>query len=131
MEYRKFSKKTLFFFVPFKKLATFALGNPMQHGEIYRFLGLWCNGNTADSGPAFPGSSPGSPTKKQKRKRMCPYGHILFRLPKHYCTKNHAWFFSKTRMIFTKTTFGFIQHSHKIKKTVINQPKIGFIITSF
>ena len=24
--------------------------------------GLWCNGNTADSGPAFPGSSPGSPT---------------------------------------------------------------------
>ena len=23
--------------------------------------GLWCNGNTADSGPAFPGSSPGSP----------------------------------------------------------------------
>ena len=26
--------------------------------------GLWCNGNTADSGPAFPGSSPGSPTKE-------------------------------------------------------------------
>ena len=25
-------------------------------------IGLWCNGNTADSGPAFPGSSPGSPT---------------------------------------------------------------------
>ena len=28
-------------------------------------LGLWCNGNTADSGPAFPGSSPGSPTKQK------------------------------------------------------------------
>ncbi len=27
--------------------------------------GLWCNGNTADSGPAFPGSSPGSPAKKR------------------------------------------------------------------
>ena len=27
-----------------------------------RSTGLWCNGNTADSGPAFPGSSPGSPT---------------------------------------------------------------------
>ncbi len=27
------------------------------------FIGLWCNGNTADSGPAFPGSSPGSPAK--------------------------------------------------------------------
>ena len=29
-------------------------------------IGLWCNGNTADSGPAFPGSSPGSPTPKRK-----------------------------------------------------------------
>ena len=28
-------------------------------------LGIWCNGNTADSGPAFPGSSPGIPTKKR------------------------------------------------------------------
>ena len=27
-------------------------------------FGVWCNGNTADSGPAFPGSSPGTPTKK-------------------------------------------------------------------
>ncbi len=26
--------------------------------------GLWCNGNTADSGPAFPGSSPGSPAQR-------------------------------------------------------------------
>ena len=24
--------------------------------------GLWCNGNTTDSGPVFPGSNPGSPT---------------------------------------------------------------------
>ena len=29
-------------------------------------IGLWWNGNTADSGPAFPGSSPGSPTVKRK-----------------------------------------------------------------
>ena len=27
-------------------------------------IGVWCNGNTADSGPAFPGSSPGTPTEK-------------------------------------------------------------------
>ena len=26
-------------------------------------IGVWCNGNTADSGPAFPGSSPGTPTE--------------------------------------------------------------------
>ena len=37
-----------------KKSSTFAL----------EMIGLWCNGNTADSGPAFPGSSPGSPTKE-------------------------------------------------------------------
>ena len=27
-------------------------------------FGIWCNGNTADSGPAFPGSNPGIPTKR-------------------------------------------------------------------
>ena len=25
---------------------------------------LWCNGNTTDSGPVFPGSSPGSSTQR-------------------------------------------------------------------
>ena len=29
---------------------------------VTRIFGVWCNGNTADSGPAFPGSSPGTPT---------------------------------------------------------------------
>ena len=28
---------------------------------------LWCNGNTTDSGPVFPGSSPGSSTEKVER----------------------------------------------------------------
>ena len=27
-----------------------------------KFIGLWCNGNTTDSGPVIPGSNPGSPT---------------------------------------------------------------------
>lgn len=27
-------------------------------------IGIWCNGNTTDSGPVIPGSNPGSPTKK-------------------------------------------------------------------
>ena len=34
--------------------------------EMHRKFGVWCNGNTADSGPAFPGSSPGTPTKKSR-----------------------------------------------------------------
>ena len=33
-------------------------------------FGVWCNGNTADSGPAFPGSSPGTPTKRDVRKSI-------------------------------------------------------------
>ena len=32
-------------------------------------IGIWCNGNTADSGPAFPGSSPGIPTKRERNLR--------------------------------------------------------------
>ena len=32
-----------------------------------RFLGYGVIGNTTDSGPVFPGSSPGTPTKKMRR----------------------------------------------------------------
>ncbi len=27
-------------------------------------IGVWCNGNTTDSGPVIPGSNPGTPTIK-------------------------------------------------------------------
>ena len=30
-----------------------------------KIIGLWCNGNTTDSGPVIPGSNPGSPTNPQ------------------------------------------------------------------
>lgn len=30
--------------------------------EMKCSIGLWCNGNTTDSGPVIPGSNPGSPT---------------------------------------------------------------------
>ena len=29
---------------------------------LIEFIGIWCNGNTTDSGPVIPGSSPGIPT---------------------------------------------------------------------
>ena len=32
-----------------------------MEGAIFSF-GLWCNGNTTDSGPVFLGSNPSSPT---------------------------------------------------------------------
>ena len=28
--------------------------------------GIWCNGNTTDSGPVIPGSNPGIPTTREK-----------------------------------------------------------------
>ena len=40
--------------------------------------GLWCNGNTSDSGPDFPGSNPGSPTQAVERQRS---SHRLFFTP--------------------------------------------------
>lgn len=30
-------------------------------------IGIWCNGNTTDSGPVIPGSSPGIPTFKESK----------------------------------------------------------------
>ena len=53
-----FNKKMRFFFVVSEKTTTFA---PAIRKLLLKF-GVWCNGNTADSGPAFPGSSPGTPT---------------------------------------------------------------------
>ena len=35
-----------------------------QNGRFDRKIGIWCNGNTTDSGPVFPGSNPGIPTHK-------------------------------------------------------------------
>ena len=35
-----------------------------QNGCFDRKIGIWCNGNTTDSGPVFPGSNPGIPTDK-------------------------------------------------------------------
>ena len=42
-------------------------------------IGLWCNGNTADSGPAFPGSSPGSPTAR--RADTCVSARLFYPYP--------------------------------------------------
>ena len=45
-----------------KKLYLCIVKQKMTHTRFS--FGLWCNGNTTDSGPVFPGSSPGSPTTK-------------------------------------------------------------------
>ena len=40
-------------------------------------LGVWCNGNTADSGPAFPGSNPGTPTQETAKKHIALSGFFV------------------------------------------------------
>ncbi len=60
-----------------KKSSTFAHAKQkLQRRERFKGesaaqqIGVWCNGNTADSGPAFPGSSPGTPTLTKASSEM-------------------------------------------------------------
>ena len=62
-----FYKKVPKNFASFRKSCTFAPAKRNKSVLKAKF-GVWCNGNTADSGPAFPGSSPGTPTKENRRK---------------------------------------------------------------
>ena len=46
-------------------MRTFAIAIRKQNDCRHK-IGIWCNGNTTDSGPVIPGSSPGIPTKKMQ-----------------------------------------------------------------
>ncbi len=71
-------------------------------------IGLWCNGNTADSGPAFPGSSPGSPTKRNPMHAsdFFVYSHKFLRLE-----------FIEVYIIFTMNSASF--HTYPISDTTV------------
>lgn len=49
--------------------------------EMKCSIGLWCNGNTTDSGPVIPGSNPGSPTNlpylSQKTAKIASFSGFL------------------------------------------------------
>ena len=45
-------------------MRTFAIAIRKQNDCRHK-IGIWCNGNTTDSGPVIPGSNPGSPTNHQ------------------------------------------------------------------
>ena len=68
----KEKQKKLRFFINFhqkilvvqEKVVPLHPQNRTREFSSKKHFGVWCNGNTADSGPAFPGSSPGTPTKK-------------------------------------------------------------------
>ena len=54
-------KKTSYLCTRKKQKASF--NDADMHCKTHN-IGVWCNGNTADSGPAFSGSSPDTPTKR-------------------------------------------------------------------
>ena len=64
----------------FQKCCTFAPSNKKR--QSFFDFGLWCNGNTTDSGPVFLGSSPSSPTSFMPRlhggdKALLGYGVMV------------------------------------------------------
>ena len=75
----RFFIKNLRFFLQITKKAV-----PLHpHFEkCIRKFGVWCNGNTADSGPAFPGSSPGTPTKRVAK--FCDSFFVIILLTQNY-----------------------------------------------
>lgn len=75
-------KKKSKYLVESKKVCTFALANrgiPVSNIENI-LIGIWCNGNTTDSGPVILGSSPSIPTKKQTDNGLlfCYSSHLRF-----------------------------------------------------
>ena len=60
LEFRFFMKKLPIYFGESKKCSNFA--NAMGLEPCCEDIGIWCNGNTTDSGPVILGSSPSIPT---------------------------------------------------------------------
>ena len=61
--------------------------------EMKCSIGLWCNGNTTDSGPVIPGSNPGSPTQhtdKNPLKSQVLVGFLLL-ISRHYEKNRHRF----------------------------------------
>ena len=60
----KKSKNTFFLKKNREKLATYKKNAYLckRNEELQTFIGIWCNGNTTDSGPVILGSSPSIPT---------------------------------------------------------------------
>lgn len=60
----------------FRAVENFVSLQPQNRNESA--IGLWCNGNTTDSGPVIPGSNPGSPTHPPLFKSLNPAGNCHF-----------------------------------------------------
>ena len=56
--------------------------------------GIWCNGNTTDSGPVIPGSSPGIPTALKSKLNFSTW---IF-----YFTRPHSYWAQKGKQLAYK-----------------------------
>ncbi len=68
-----------------KKTRTFATA--FMKTEFHDcYIGIWCNGNTTDSGPVIPGSNPGIPTANRASfsNERCFFGICVFLQPKAF-----------------------------------------------
>ena len=61
-----------------KKSCTFAPAIEKQCAWDCNDIGIWCNGNTTDSGPVIPGSSPGIPTREHLSFWKMLFSYICF-----------------------------------------------------
>ena len=81
-------------------MRTFAIAIRKQNDCRHK-IGIWCNGNTTDSGPVIPGSNPGSPTEKRTLRLMrCPFFIVCLRVRR----------LKKKRVCKTGSTFSFFTH---------------------
>ena len=64
------------------KLKKIVILHPKREGISFanESLGYGVIGNTTDSGPVFPGSSPGTPTQNQRESTIGEFSLILFLL---------------------------------------------------
>ena len=67
-----FYKKNSFSFGKKKKYRTFASAKAREGAPKYikANFGVWCNGNTTDSGPVILGSNPSTPTKRSLKQSV-------------------------------------------------------------
>ena len=74
-------------------------------------IGIWCNGNTADSGPAFPGSSPGIPTVSERvhLNKMHPFT-LSTKKRTYVSLLTHLWFDAQRTIVSSSTHLWFVVH---------------------
>ena len=65
-------------FVPLQPQSSYLCNRKTERDSKF---GLWCNGNTTDSGPVIPGSNPGSPTDEKKGKLLKKAVSLFLFLP--------------------------------------------------